>query len=101
MRALFGLLLLLMSLLVAGQACAQEPKAALIVTRDEGSRDCLDAEAMAARIDAIVGRKTVQAGSDLCSGTCIQIELTRAFDGYRAAIQTRGERSGSRIISDV
>ncbi len=71
-----------------------------MVTRDENSRDCPDAEALAAQVRAIVGRPVLQVETESAS-TWVQVEITRGFDSYRATIHTRGQKSGSREITDV
>lgn len=82
-------------------ASAEPPRASLVVTRDDGSRDCPDAAGFAERVRLIAGTSMVDAATSEARDTWIQVELMRAFGGYRAVISLQGRRHGKRIIDDV
>lgn len=86
---------------VTSAASAEPPRASLVVTRDDGARDCPDAAGFAERVRLIAGTSMVDAATSEARNTWIQVELTRAFGGYRAVISLQGRRHGKRTIDDV
>jgi hypothetical protein len=83
------------------RADADPEPAALVVTRDEGARDCADTEALASMVRAIAGHDVVTPASEQSRSNWIEVEMTGGLGGYRASIQAHGRRSGTRVISDV
>lgn len=75
--------------------------AVLVVTRDDGARACPDAPSLAAAVNGVAGRAVLAASPAPVLGSWIRVELTRTFEGYRAAIQVSGGRGGSRVITDI
>jgi hypothetical protein len=86
---------------VTSHASAEPPRASLVVTRDDGSRDCPDASGVAERVREMAGSSMIDAAAREARDTWIQVELTRAFGGYRAVISAQGRRYGTRTIDDV
>jgi hypothetical protein len=86
---------------VTSHAGAEPPRGSLVVTRDDGSRDCPDAAGVAERVRQMAGSSMVDAATSEARDTWIQVELTRAFGGYRAVISAQGRRQGTRTIDDV
>jgi hypothetical protein len=86
---------------MATPARARDSLAYLVVTRDESARDCPDAATLAERVNAILNSSVVRVTEPESSRIWIQLEMNRDLEGYRAAIQTRGERFGSRVIRDA
>jgi hypothetical protein len=86
---------------MAAPAQARDSLAYLVVTRDESARDCPDAATLAERVNAILNSPVVRVTEPESSRIWIQLEMNRDLEGYRAAIQTRGERFGSRVIRDA
>lgn len=72
-----------------------------MVTRDDGARDCPDGAGLAERVRLMSGTSMVDAATTEARDTWIQVELTRAFGGYRAVISVQGRRQGKRTIDDV
>lgn len=87
--------------LIAAPAHARDSQAYLVVTRDESAKDCPDAATLAERVNAILNGPVVRVTEPESSSIWIQLEMNRDLEGYRAAIQTRGERFGSRVIRDA
>ncbi len=88
-------------LTLTSYASAEPPRGSLVVTRDDGSRDCPDASGVAERVRQMSGTSMVDAATSETRDTWIQVELTRAFGGYRAVISVQGRRQGKRTIDDV
>jgi hypothetical protein len=86
---------------VTSHAGAEPPRGSLVVTRDDGSRDCPDAAGVAERVRQMAGSSMVDAATSEARDTWIQVELTRASGGYRAVISAQGRRHGTRTIDDV
>lgn len=82
-------------------ASAEPPRGSLVVTRDDGARDCPDGAGLAERVRLMSGTSMVDAAPTEARDTWIQVELTRAFGGYRALISVQGRRQGKRTIDDV
>jgi hypothetical protein len=80
---------------------ARDSLAYLVVTRDESAKDCPDAAMLAGRVNAILNSPVVRVTEPESSSIWIQLEMNRDLEGYRAAIQTRGERFGTRVIRDA
>ncbi|HEX6274803.1 MAG TPA: hypothetical protein VFZ53_17295, partial [Polyangiaceae bacterium] len=81
---------------MAGPVCAEPPhRAALVVTRDDGSRDCLDSEALAERVETVAGKRLFTATASERRSTWVQVEFVRSIAGYRAVISAHGEREGT------
>jgi hypothetical protein len=76
-------------------------RASLIVTRDDGSRECPDSAVLAARIETIAGKSLVASEPAEPSDTWVQVEFVRAISGYHAVISARGARQGTRALDDV
>jgi hypothetical protein len=82
-------------------AHARDDIAYLVVTRDESAKDCPDAATLTERVNAILGSPALQSATPESSSIWIQLEMSRDFEGYRASIQTRGRRFGTRVIRDA
>ncbi len=102
MKAKITVLPIVLSLAAGASAArAEGARASLVVTRDDGARDCPDASALALRINEIVGTDVVEDNAKGAPTTWLQVEMNRSLESYTASIRTQGARSGSRVITDV
>lgn len=85
-----------------GQGARAEPaRASLTVTRDDGSRECPDSPALAARVETVTGKSLFDASSAEPRDTWVQVEFVRSIGGFHAVISARGTRQGKRTLDDV
>src|SRR5262245_51916025 len=88
-------------MLPSGRVGADPIHAALVVTRDDGARDCPDSAVLGARVETVAGKELFAAAGDAARDTWVQVEFVRSITGYRAVISARGQRQGTRALDDV
>jgi hypothetical protein len=85
-----------------GQPARAEPtRASLIVTRDDGSRECPDSSTLTARVETVAGKPLFDAAAAEPRDTWLQVEFVRSIHGLHAVISARGGRQGTRTLDDV
>jgi hypothetical protein len=103
-RVRFELLGALVAILVTSTVApvrAAPGNAALVVTRDDGSRECPDSVALSERVEIVAGKPLFARSASEPRNTWVQVEFIRAITGYRAVISARGNREGTRTLDDV
>jgi hypothetical protein len=93
--------LLFACLATLGESARAEPlRASLVVTRDDGARDCPDSGSLAARVEHVAGKRLFDPDA-LGGDTWVQVSFAREFGGLRAVISAHGRREGTRSLDDV
>jgi len=87
--------------MVAAPSRADPSRASLVVTRDDGSRECPDSTTLGARVEVVAGKSLFPSNAAEPRDTWVQVEFVRAITGYRAVISARGKRQGTRALDDV
>jgi hypothetical protein len=102
-RTLVRAALLVATLLTTTSSRAQTapPRALLVVTRQEGTEDCPDANAVAMQLRALAPTSEVDTRAQNLQDTWIQVEMTRTLGSYHAEIVARGRRQGRRALTDI
>jgi hypothetical protein len=86
---------------VAAPSRADPGRASLVVTRDDGSRECSDSAALSRRVEVIAGKSLFSSNENEPRDTWVQVEFVRQISGFRAVISAHGSRQGTRALDDV
>lgn len=91
----------LLSIAFAPRAASAQPAALqgvpLVVQRAPAAADCSDATALAARVEALIGRQALIPATEAGAGFAFEVQILKAEDGYTAIVLAIGK---SRQISD-
>lgn len=86
---------------VANPSRADPSRASLVVTRDDGSRECPDSGALSRRVEVVAGKSLFSSDENEARDTWVQVEFVRSISGFRAVISAHGSRVGTRALDDV
>ena len=98
---LMSALLAALVTLATAPSRADPSRASLVVTRDDGARECPDVGALSRRVEVVAGKSVFSSDESEPRDTWVQVEFVRSISGFRAVISAHGRRQGTRALDDV